>query len=369
MTDFKELKNDEQKCTYQTKCIGKLKKALVDNTNEDPMFYTTLSGITAAVGLATNSPATVIGSMLLSPIGDIIVRLSLVLNFNAQRYMGKTSKNYSKEAFVEEYLRKLGIDTDKVFITDGNEFLLKGNGNPIEKIYMYRGRVYFKHKNNDNIVNYYGDVQEDFKNDGMKSLSMSRVKSKILENERQSILPWTTKTYLGKKYKFWDILGWGIVICLWAIVVGIICSVCFGTVQINQKKNGKVPGFILPTQEMIDRTQLENAYGMIFIAICSGIIVPEAVKNNNSIKMVGVGIATALLPPLVNIGMYIGLYLIKNEETEQYIDLSDEHILNAVITGSIIFLLNFVVILVIATIRLYMMCDSDDNTFREFGHC
>lgn len=334
-------------------CINRFKQALVENTNEDPLFYTTLSGITAAVGLATNSPATVIGSMLLSPIGDIIVKLSIVLNFNVKRYMENSSKNYSREAFRENIIRQLGINVRKININD-NGFTLKVNDKPISEIYIYRNIAYFGYRDEDNIVNYYGDECFTIKdiNNKFKSFSMREVVSKMNINEKQPILPWTTTTYLGKKYRFWDILGWGIVICLWAIVVGVICSVCFASVQANQIENGKTPQFIIPTQEMEDRTQLENAYGMVFIAICSGIIIPEAVKNNNSIKMVGVGIATALLPPLVNIGMYIGLYFMKGDDN----DITDKQVVKAIITGSIVFALNFGVMLLLATIRLYFMC-------------
>ena len=492
-------KRDEKTCKFRTPCIKDFKEALVDNTKEDPMFYTTLSGVTAAVGLATNSPATLIGSMLLSPIGDIIVRLSLILNFNAQRHFKKTNSDFARQAFQERFLDKLGIPSKYLYINnDADDNLniqlkaidptVKGK---IDEIYKYRGRVYFSYNSDYLLYDVHGDpkfivsrndrfykeykdselkkmfrdkinyiptkksrdsekiykipgnleeqpniskkihdmidelnmlsnsennissnvrletLQNQLKelSDDFESISIEYLSYKMKYYEKQDVIPWTNDTFIGKKYKFWDVLGWGIVICIWAIIIGMICSICFGLVQIDQQKqketelhqilkkleketdkdkkvelqeererieNDRRPWFTIPTKEMIDRTKIENAIGMIFIAICAGIILPEAVRHKNATKMVGIGIATALLPPLVNIGLYFGIMILLNvnEDNRDYLGMSMEDAKNAVITGFVIFFINFGLMLAISSFRLYNYCDAQENSiFKSFGVC
>lgn len=474
---YTKSKIDESKCKYRTPCIKHFKDALVDNTKEDPLFYTTLSGITAAVGLATNSPATIIGSMLLSPIGDIIVRLSLILNFNAQKYFKKTDNDFSRQAFQERFLENLGIQSKFIYINNDDKGKLNIQLKSIKssekgricEIYRYRERVYFLYENEKVLYNVYGEpkfavirnsdtenlfqknerrrfrelkdeyiperrsfgkiyklpsgiitdddipkiLRDKFSrdelditnlNDEFNYIPLRYIQRKIHKYEKQDFIPWTNDTFIGKKYKFWDVLGWGVVVCLWAIVIGIICALCFGKFQIDQTKEKKseildikeqikqtnnleekkdlqlklknlesdrIPWFSIPTKEMSDRTKINNAIGMIFIAICSGIILPEAVKHKNSTKMVGIGIATALLPPLVNIGMYIGIMiLILDEDNKENIEMSHDDLINSVITGIIIFFINFVIILGISAMRLYSYCDTEDNgIFKSFGLC
>ena len=45
---------------------------LVDNHRSSPILFSFLSAILASIGLATDSYSTIIGSMLLSPIGNLI---------------------------------------------------------------------------------------------------------------------------------------------------------------------------------------------------------------------------------------------------------------------------------------------------------
>lgn len=496
-------KKDETSCKFRTPCIKDFKDALVDNTKEDPLFYTTLSGVTAAVGLATNSPATIIGSMLLSPIGDVIVRLSLILNFNAQRHFGKTTNDFSRQAFQEQFLDNLGIPSKYLYINNDKDNKLniqlksidpevKGR---IDEIYKYRGKIYFSYNSDYLLYDVHGDPKfivrreeeeyKRFKNNEIRKLEKEKdkfvptnkkgtdieriykipgnledqpnisaklheminelnnlrldkdsiqqknnqIRLESLENklkelsgdfesisieyismkmryyEKQDVIPWTTDTYIGKKYKFWDVFGWGIVICIWAIVIGIICAICFGLFHISQQKekeealykinqkikeattpedkielqkekekieNERIPWFSIPTIEMIDRTKIENAIGMIFIAICAGIILPEAVRHKNATKMVGIGIATALLPPLVNIGMYFGIMILLNinEENREHLGMSMEDARNAVLTGFVIFFINFGLMLGISTYRLYNLCNAQENSiFKAFGLC
>ena len=413
----KKSQDDDKKCFFEKKCITDMKKALVNNTKEDPVFYTILAAITAAVGLATNSPATVIGSMLLSPLNNIIIRLSIILNFNAQHKFGKTQSNFSRQAFQEDYLNKLGIPIKYIYVNNDKKnklnLQLKSNekGN-IDKIYKYRNMVLFGYKDEEKIFDQYGEerfiqkgnkitsINEDTDlSSKFKSVTVKEIAVEIRKNEKQRLFP-LKEVFMGKKYKFWDLFGWSIIMCLLTILIGVISSLCFGKFQIEQQKeklqkierlrerisqendpeekislekklenaqSDRIPWFILPTKQMTDRTKLVNAIGMIFIAICAGIILPEATRYDNSIKLVGIGIATALLPPLVNIGMYLGLMILNETEpnNDQFSKLSNEDIINAIFTGCLVFVINFILIIGIASTRMYYFCNSDYCSIME----
>ena len=85
-----------------------------------------------------------------------------------------------------------------------------------------------------------------------------------------------------------------------------------------------------PTKEMTDRADPINALYMILIALVCGIALPLAIIFDSNVRIVAIGIATALIPPLANIG--IALSTLGTE--------FDEHSKNAIITGFGIFIIN-----------------------------
>lgn len=373
-----------------------MNKALVNNSTDNPGFYTFLSSITAAVGLATNSPATIIGSMLLSPIGDIIVRLSIIGAYNL--------KNQDvRSIYRENYFQKYGIIPSSVTIKNGNilinnsilkaiikieeDYYLYFEDNKFMELYTPRNQPSQYNVNVDNekfnkfideqntvhdyqwweylwvirekdqytdIKGYIVDDKDETINKKVQIISSEKILQDLRRAEKQEILPWNNITYLGKKYKFQDILMWGVFCSFLAIFIGWFCGIVFKLAQMNQRKNEKKESFPIPTKEMSDRAQIENAIGMIFIALASGIILPEAVKNENSIRLVGIGIATALLPPLVNIGLYLGILTVKRSlDNPKEIEMDEEEIFQAVYTGILVFIINFGILLGVSMIRVY----------------
>ena len=90
-----------------------------------------------------------------------------------------------------------------------------------------------------------------------------------------------------------------------------------------------------PTNEMLERAKPINAIYMIFIALLCGIALPIALMNKSGIKLVAIGIATALIPPIANIGLSLSL---KNHNN------NDKFKKNSLITGTSIFLINCILL-------------------------
>lgn len=92
-----------------------------------------------------------------------------------------------------------------------------------------------------------------------------------------------------------------------------------------------------PTTEMKSRAEIDNAVFMIPIALIGGLVLPSAIHHNNIMRVVGISIAVALLPPLVNIGISLSTYF--NEDIYDPIFIK-----NALITGATIFFINIILI-------------------------
>lgn len=373
------------------KCIKDIQDTLVSSTKENPAFYTILSGITAAVGLATNSPATVIGSMLLSPIGDIIVRLSIIGKFEEFGY------NYPRMAFQEAYLEDLGIPVKKLIVGNDSKndsiFVKLKNDESIEikTLISYQDRWYFCTE--DGIVYdkyakkqkkfffegdynkiYSGDIDVSFGEGKGWPVSVEKLNQEIKNYENINVNPLDKTSSIGKKYNWWHIFGWGISVCVIAVFIGFLCGIIFLAIQDNTSE----PNFLIPTKEMEERSKIENAVGMIFIAGCAGIILPDAIRNKNTIRIVGISIATALLPPLVNMGLYLSVALAKysNMNTKNLIkhtdinnnrniDISYDDIGYAVLTSIVIFFINFILLYGITKIRLGSICKGRKGVFEN----
>lgn len=197
---------------------------LVDNHRSSPILFSFLSAILASIGLATDSYSTVIGSMLLSPIGNLI-----------------TVKN------VYDILREENVP-------------------------------------------------------------------------------------LKTKYQNWMIS----VIIVIAIIIGV--SYLVGKIfhiVINPFTNEPIDKN-WPTEEMKSRADPMNVIYLIFIALTCAIALPLSILMNSPVRLVAIGIATALVPPLANIGLSLS---IKSKTKEQ-----QEYVRAAIRTGIIIFLVNFVIL-------------------------
>ena len=180
---------------YDKNKLNSLKESLVNSHNNNAFIMGIISSGLASIGLATNSQTTLLGSMLLSPIGDLI------------------SKNI--------------IYT---FLTENN----------------YK---------------------------------------------------------LDIKYKKWFLQ------IVMVLLITLLISYLFGIIlqKINNPFNNESLTKDWPTNQMMDRAKPINAIYMIFIALLCGIALPITLINKSGTKLVAIGIATALIPPIANIGLSLSL--------------------------------------------------------------
>lgn len=203
---------------------SQLLEILVDNHRSNPLLFSFLSAILGSIGLATDSYSTIIGSMLLSPIGNLI-----------------NVKNISD------------------ILSDAN-------------------------------------------------------------------------VHVKRKYQNWMITV--------IIVVGIIIGVSY---LVGKIFHGVVNPFTKerldknwPTKEMESRADPMNAIYLIFIALTCAIALPLSILMNSPVRLVAIGIATALVPPLANIGLSLSI----KSKTEQ----QQKYVRSAIRTGFAIFLINFIIL-------------------------
>jgi hypothetical protein len=438
--------NDNNSDNGDNDNISIFQKALVDSSKETNLLTAGLAGLTAAIGLATNNPSAIIGSMLMSPIGDIITQLAII------RALDSKSSELAQNSFQKEYFKSIGINIQKFDISadsikfkhtqitiDGmfiykndsyyisNDIVYDHNGN-ISKIVMeidatkYNDYLKFKEDDTQSKLNYETELKKisnwkfipfaynyfkskipepqivdrsgyrrfiytlhnrENKNitKSIRILTIDQIRKDLMNYECISLESYFTFFANGKKYKFWDVAGWGVVMCLTTIIIGIFCGFTFGNLQNGHEKSlsilkerlskaktyetedikneidklndeSKFFYFTLPTQEMASRTKLENSIGMIVIAICVGFILPNAIKYTNAVKIAGVGIAISLLPPLINFGMYLGLWILSKFDEDTTISLSENDILDAMFTSIVVFIINFAILFTITTFRL-----------------
>lgn len=221
---------------------------LVDNHRSNPILFSFLSAILASIGLATDSYSTIIGSMLLSPIGNLI-----------------TVKN------VSDLLREASVP-------------------------------------------------------------------------------------LKSKYQNWII---SIVVVVGIIVgVGYVVGKIFQAIR-NPFTNKPVDEN-WPTNEMKSRADPMNVIYLIFIALTCAIALPLSTLMNSSVRLVAIGIATALVPPLANIGLSLSMRY-KTPKQQEYVN-------SAVKTGSLIFLVNFLILWLPSKylLRIFIQKDNYFKTIENF---
>lgn len=121
---------------------------------------------------------------------------------------------------------------------------------------------------------------------------------------------------------------------------------------------GYIYGFIyakltdtkLPTKEIKSRSKPDGLIESFVIAVTCAFALPYGFENNEVSLIIGLGIAVALLPPLVNIGVAYGAYHGDKENYDTEIPVED-----TLKYSLAIFLINFVTLL----IGLYFYIRSD----------
>jgi hypothetical protein len=447
--DDDNLSVDNVNTYQQSKNIQNIQNILVENNKESTAMYSVLAGLTAAIGLATNSPAALIGSMLLAPIGNIITQLSII---NA---LDSKSDDLAKIAYQRDYLKIIGVNINVFNILNvDNQFNMafKYSNIQVDGLCVYKNKIYYT----SNDIIYIPEVEVSYKTykisnmkiiidsskeeiyaqyvqnvsrsnndydnqlkkisfwkilpfvyDYLKSkieytkikdvtgyrtfyindkvvnsieyIPISQLRKEIIEHEKSD----NPLSFImnNKKYKFWNVAGWGVVMCLLSVLIGVICGVIFGSIQhthlvtlnelyerlekakpmekesvqleINEAISPtRLYFFDLPSKLMTDTSKLENAFGMIVIAICAGFILPNIVKNKDTTRLVGIGIATSLIPPLINLGLYIGLWIFSKFKKDSKLKITEDDILQAMYNSIIIFIINFGILFTMMTNRL-----------------
>lgn len=240
------LKNvNKNKVNLSKECIYNLSDSLKNAHRGNPILFAILSSSLASLGLATNSVTTIIGAMLLSPIGDLITKSTIY-----------------------------------------------------------------------NLLNKYAD--------------------------------------LNYKYKAWYKTLFFVI--LFAVIIGYGCGKLFQHVK-NPITNKKLDDE-WPTNEMVSRAKPFDLLYMILIAGICGIALPFCLKSKNGIRVVGIGIATALIPPLANIGLSLSINIEKKPELKKY-----RH--NAIYTGIAIVLVNILLLYIPSLFLLEVIC-KNTNIFKSF---
>lgn len=223
---------------WEKEIDAKLWASLMDSHKSSPVLYSFIASVLASIGLATNSQTTILGSMLLSPIGSLI------------------------------------------------------NKNNVASLLASRGYT------------------------------------------------------VNKSYSHW------IRPLIVVIIIAITVSYLFGLIfsRFVDPFSGEKVTKNWPTEEMKSRAEPINAFYMIFIALVCGIALPMTILSNSSVKFVAIGIASALIPPLANIGISL------SQDDSDYRSKSIK-------TGFLIFLIN-VLLLWLPSKYLFKSFVQNKNRFK-----
>ena len=137
---------------------------------------------------------------------------------------------------------------------------------------------------------------------------------------------------MKRKYQNWIISLLFVIIIV--VGIGYLIGKIFGLVN-NPFTNEPLTNE-WPTKEMKERANPMNAIYLVFIALTCSIALPISILMNNPVRGVAIGIATALVPPLANIGLSLSM---KRDTLEE-----QEYVYYAIRTGIIIFLVNFFIL-------------------------
>ena len=153
------------------------------------------------------------------------------------------------------------------------------------------------------------------------SMLLSPIGSLITKNIIYTFLKNNTKLEIDVKYKSW------MTQLVMVLIITLILSYLTGKLlqKIKNPYTGKYLSESWPTNEMKERAKIFNALYMIFIAALCGIALPIALVRNSETNLVGIGIATALIPPIANIGLSLSM----NKKTDEIYEYKK----TAIITG------------------------------------
>ena len=100
--------------------IEKLKVSLDDSHKSSPILFSIISSALASIGLATNSQTTILGAMLLSPIGSLINKSNVNRVLKANNIRLESKYKYWLKPLLLVILIALGVSYifGKILIAD-----------------------------------------------------------------------------------------------------------------------------------------------------------------------------------------------------------------------------------------------------------
>lgn len=113
-----------------------------------------------------------------------------------------------------------------------------------------------------------------------------------------------------------------------------------------------------PTETMVGAQDKNHIYETIIIVSLCTITLPLAYKRKDVATLISIGIATALLPPLANIGITIGTYMAKPEFYKNYMQKKkiDNPIMESFKYSSIIFGINSIALIIASYLYINFEC-------------
>ena len=93
----------------------------------------------------------------------------------------------------------------------------------------------------------------------------------------------------------------------------------------------------LPSKEMENRSNNKGLWESFLVAVVCAVALPKGFKHDDTALLMAIGIATALLPPLVNIGVTYGVHY----SDENRMENSNQKVRSAFKFSSLIFIINF----------------------------
>ena len=96
------------------------------------------------------------------------------------------------------------------------------------------------------------------------------------------------------------------------IFLCLMCIIAYITGITMALVNSKLEYFSVPTKEMEDRVSMPKYIGNILIPILAGMVMSVANYYDDYVVLAGIGLVIAFLPPIVNAGLYHGVFLFDN---------------------------------------------------------
>jgi len=132
-----------------------------------------------------------------------------------------------------------------------------------------------------------------------------------------------------------------------SIIITLAVSFLYGFVYTKTIKKTK-----LPSKEMSDRISGKRIWQTFLISLVCAVALSQALKNDDILLIMSIGIATSLIPSLVNIGLNYGIHRADKFRMKH----SLQNVINAKKFGIATFLINFITLSLGVSIYMHVSC-------------